>query len=272
MELEAEANGGQYMRPHPTFTNKPVLLQSMFAFVRESILVVTRRVIQGVALRVFPPQRCRKLIKHVPRSALRKYERVAWKEMGRLSRACKMGVTAARAAIINNLGEFCVASALATFATWRLYALRKSGALGPLPPRLETIPEEGENSETTEGEEEGNNAEEEGGNNNDGGGGGTGGLTTGTRTGGNRDGAVAAAAMSGFAEGEAFGTWCKLVTAHLVKAGVTISMHAVLAGCVALVTFDEPKWAYRLMLISGVGGDFIGATVAGECNKFLRLH
>ena len=71
--------------------------------------------------------------------------------------------------------------------------------------------------------------------------------------GGNRDGAVAAAAMSELAEGRRLARG-KLVTAHLVKAGVTISMHAVLTGCVALVTFDEPKWAYRLMLISGVGG------------------
>ena len=56
MELEAEENEGQYLRPHPTFQNKPVLFQALFGFIRECVLVTTRRFIQTIALRVFPPR------------------------------------------------------------------------------------------------------------------------------------------------------------------------------------------------------------------------
>ena len=75
---------------------------------------------------------------------------------------------------------------------------------------------------------------------------------------------------AGSAEGEAFATFCKVVTAHLVKFGVVMSTQAVAAACLGMVSF-EPKWAWRFMFISAFGGDVLGASLAADVVKMLRL-
>ena len=74
------------------------------------------------------------MIKKLPDAFSRKCERAAWNQMSRLCRARAMGATTLRANVINNLGEFCVATCLGTLACWRLYVMRKSGAFNPPPP------------------------------------------------------------------------------------------------------------------------------------------
>ena len=75
---------------------------------------------------------------------------------------------------------------------------------------------------------------------------------------------------AGSAEGEAFATFCKVITAHLMKFGVVMSTQAVAAACLGMISFG-PRWAWRFMFVSAFAGDVVGASLAAEVIKMLRL-
>lgn len=74
--MEAENNGGVYLRPHPTFKNGPVLRESIERWVRDAVVATCRCLLQKLAVKIFSPRMCRKLMKDVPKSAMRKCERL----------------------------------------------------------------------------------------------------------------------------------------------------------------------------------------------------
>ena len=143
IEEEARAHpSGEPPRPLPKFEWEQPMWSSVGLFVRESVVVTTRRAIEKLAVsrfalektRLVTPRVASKLLKDVPRSAMRKCERLAW-ERGktRLAKAASMAVTASRAAITRVCAELFVATAISTVACRKLYQLRKSGALPPPP-------------------------------------------------------------------------------------------------------------------------------------------
>jgi hypothetical protein len=143
IEEEARAHpSGEPQRPLPKFEWEQPLWSSFGLFVRESVVVTTRRAIEKLAVSRFAlektklvtPRAASKLLKDVPRSAARKCERLAW-ERGktRVAKGVSMAVTASRAAITRVCAELFVATAISTVACRKLYQLRKSGALPPPP-------------------------------------------------------------------------------------------------------------------------------------------
>ena len=141
IEEEARAHeSGEPQRPLPKFEWEQPMWASVGLFVRESVVVTTRRALEKLAVSRFALETCRavtprvaaKLLKDVPRSARRKCERLAW-ERGktRLQKAASMALTSSRAAITRVCAELAVASAISAVACRKLYQLRKSGALPP---------------------------------------------------------------------------------------------------------------------------------------------
>jgi len=145
IEEEARAHeSGEPQRPLPKFEWEQPMWASVGLFVRESVVVTTRRAIEKLAVSRFALETCRaltprvaaKLLKDVPRSARRKCERLAWeKGKTRLQKAASMALTSSRAALTRVCAELAVASAISAVACRKLYQLRKSGALPPPPPR-----------------------------------------------------------------------------------------------------------------------------------------
>ena len=144
IEEEARAHeSGEPQRPLPKFEWEQPMWASVGLFVRESVVVTTRRAIEKLAVSRFALETCRaltprvaaKLLKDVPRSARRKCERLAWeKGKTRLQKAASMALTSSRAALTRVCAELAVASAISAVACRKLYQLRKSGALPPPPP------------------------------------------------------------------------------------------------------------------------------------------
>lgn len=145
IEEEARAHeSGEPQRPLPKFEWEQPMWGAVGLFVRESVVVTTRRALEKLAVSRFALETCRvvtprvaaKLLKDVPRSARRKCERLAW-ERGktRLQKAASMALTSSRAALTRVCAELAVASAISAVACRKLYQLRKSGALPPPPPR-----------------------------------------------------------------------------------------------------------------------------------------
>ena len=141
IEEEARAHeSGEPQRPLPKFEWEQPMWASVGLFVRESVVVTTRRAMEKLAVSRFALETCRaltprvaaKLLKDVPRSARRKCERLAW-ERGktRLQKAASMALTSSRAALTRVCAELAVASAISAVACRKLYQLRKSGALPP---------------------------------------------------------------------------------------------------------------------------------------------
>ena len=140
IEEEARAHeSGEPQRPLPKFEWEQPMWASVGLFVRESVVVTTRRAMEKLAVSRFALETCRaltprvaaKLLKDVPRSARRKCERLAWeKGKTRLQKAASMALTSSRAALTRVCAELAVASAISAVACRKLYQLRKSGA-GP---------------------------------------------------------------------------------------------------------------------------------------------
>jgi len=141
IEEEArEHESGEPQRPLPKFEWEQPMWASVGLFVRESVVVTTRRAMEKLAVSRFALETCRaltprvaaKLLKDVPRSARRKCERLAWeKGKTRLQKAASMALTSSRAALTRVCAELAVASAISAVACRKLYQLRKSGALPP---------------------------------------------------------------------------------------------------------------------------------------------
>jgi hypothetical protein len=153
IEEEARAHeSGEPQRPLPKFEWEQPMWASVGLFVRESVVVTTRRAIEKLAVSRFALETCRaltprvaaKLLKDVPRSARRKCERLAWeKGKTRLQKAASMALTSSRAALTRVCAELAVASAISAVACRKLYQLRKSGA-GPEEKRKQPLSVESE--------------------------------------------------------------------------------------------------------------------------------
>jgi hypothetical protein len=226
IEEEARAHpSGEPQRPLPKFEWEQPLWSSFGLFVRESVVVTTRRAIEKLAVSRFAlektklvtPRAASKLLKDVPRSAARKCERLAW-ERGktRVAKGVSMAVTASRAAITRVCAELFVATAISTVACRKLYQLRKSGALPP-PPGAEAEAEKG------------------------------GGFK-------NKRYAV---------EREVGSLYARLVFGHVVKGLCLLLGGAAGAGLVALCRKeDTPRWASRLTFLGVAAGEAAGSAVA----------
>jgi hypothetical protein len=226
IEEEARAHpSGEPQRPLPKFEWEQPLWSSFGLFVRESVVVTTRRAIEKLAVSRFAlektklvtPRVAAKLLKDVPRSAARKCERLAW-ERGktRVAKGVSMAVTASRAAITRVCAELFVATAISTVACRKLYQLRKSGALPP-PPGAEAEAEKG------------------------------GGFK-------NKRYAV---------EREVGSLYARLVFGHVVKGLCLLLGGAAGAGLVALCRKeDTPRWASRLTFLGVAAGEAAGSAVA----------
>ena len=224
IEEEARAHpSGEPQRPLPKFEWEQPLWSSFGLFVRESVVVTTRRAIEKLTVSRFAlektklvtPRVASKLLKDVPRSAARKCERLAW-ERGktRVAKCVSMAVTASRAAITRVCAELFVATAISTVACRKLYQLRKSGALPP-PPGAEA--EKG------------------------------GGFK-------NKRYAV---------EREVGSLYARLVFGHVVKGLCLLLGGAAGAGLVALCRKeDTPRWASRLTFLGVAAGEAAGSAVA----------
>jgi len=226
IEEEARAHpSGEPQRPLPKFEWEQPLWSSFGLFVRESVVVTTRRAIEKLTVSRFAlektklvtPRVAAKLLKDVPRSAARKCERLAW-ERGktRVAKGVSMAVTASRAAITRVCAELFVATAISTVACRKLYQLRKSGALPP-PPGAEAEAEKG------------------------------GGFK-------NKRYAV---------EREVGSLYARLVFGHVVKGLCLLLGGAAGAGLVALCRKeDTPRWASRLTFLGVAAGEAAGSAVA----------
>ena len=226
IEEEARAHpSGEPQRPLPKFEWEQPLWSSFGLFVRESVVVTTRRAIEKLAVSRFAlektklvtPRAASKLLKDVPRSAARKCERLAW-ERGktRVAKGVSMAVTASRAAITRVCAELFVATAISTVACRKLYQLRKSGALPP-PPGAEAETEKGAGFE-------------------------------------NKRYAV---------EREVGSLYARLVFGHVVKGLCLLLGGAAGAGLVALCRKeDTPRWASRLTFLGVAAGEAAGSAVA----------
>lgn len=64
--------------------------------------------------------------------------------------------------------------------------------------------------------------------------------------------------------------WCKMMTGKVLSAGGMLCGPALAVASVALLRFDDPRWAWRCTLVMGVGGDVLGAYAASSMIK--RLH
>ena len=228
IEEEARAqSSGEPQRPLPKFEWEQPMWASCGLFVRESVVVTTRRAIEKLAAsrlatektRLVTPRFAAKLLKDVPKSARRKCERAAW-ERGktRLAKAASMAATASRAALTLVCAELAVATAISAVACRKLYQLRKSGALPPPPGQ-------------TDGDE---NGEEE-------------------------KRAVVAYAV----EKEVGALYARLVFGHVVKGACLLAGGAAGAGLVAFVRKeDSPRWAARLTFLGVAAGEAAGSAVA----------
>ena len=226
IEEEARAHpSGEPQRPLPKFEWEQPLWSSFGLFVRESVVVTTRRAIEKLAVSRFAlektklvtPRAASKLLKDVPRSAARKCERLAW-ERGktRVAKGVSMAVTASRAAITRVCAELFVATAISTVACRKLYQLRKSGALPP-PPGAEAETEKGAGFK-------------------------------------NKRYAV---------EREVGSLYARLVFGHVVKGLCLLLGGAAGAGLVALCRKeDTPRWASRLTFLGVAAGEAAGSAVA----------
>lgn len=176
---------------------------------------------------------------------MRKCERSSFDQMGRLSRACVLGATTLRGNAINYLAELLVASSLGTYATWRLYKLRKRGALPPPP-----AAKEGANEGATRGRDT---------------------ATAGGEVAAGAGAAAAPRAPPWSAEGEAFAAWCKMMSSHVLKAGITLSSQALLVALATLIRFENPLWARRLAIIFSFGGELLGSLLSTMSINALKL-
>ena len=231
IEEEARAHeSGEPQRPLPKFEWEQPMWASVGLFVRESVVVTTRRAMEKLAVSRFALETCRaltprvaaKLLKDVPRSARRKCERLAWeKGKTRLQKAASMALTSSRAALTRVCAELAVASAISAVACRKLYQLRKSGALPPPPPR-----------------------------DGDGGGGGAGPKKE------KRKQPLSVESEVGF-------LYARLVFGHVVKGACLLAGGAAGAGVVALARKeDSPKWAARLTFLGVAAGEAAGSAVA----------
>ena len=251
--IEEEARNhpsGEPQRPLPKFEWEQPFWASVGLFIRETVVVLTRRGVEKlvvflstmsssrriVSSYLMTPKFAAKLLKDVPRSARRKCERLAWeKGLSRTAKATGMARTAANASITRITAELIIASSISAVACRKLYQLRKSGALPA--PEMEREAAEREGEALTES------------------------TDATVKTLGKR---LYKTLGTRFAiEVEVGSLYFRLLFGHCVKGACLLIGGACGAAAVAALRKDDcPKWALRLTFLGMAAGEAVGVQVA----------
>ena len=114
----------------PTFDYVEPTRATVRAFARDSLVAVTRRVVEGAVCSRSTTRLSAKLCKDIKHSARRKAQRVSWERgMGKFAQSANMFRTSALASVVNVSGEFIVDVGLATYFSIQATKVVKKGSV-----------------------------------------------------------------------------------------------------------------------------------------------
>ena len=114
----------------PTFDYVEPTRATVRAFARDSLVAVTRRVVEGAVCARSTERLSAKLCKDIKYSARRKAQRVSWERgMGKFAQSANMFRTSALASVVNVSGEFIVDVGLATYFSIQATRVVKKGSV-----------------------------------------------------------------------------------------------------------------------------------------------